>query len=168
MKKISKKILRIIIIVILAIAILSVGTFFGVKFVKNNIGKTIVSLEEKTALQGDSVKMPVTISKNHGLWCGRLVITFDSSALEFVSCANGVVFDECEVNGLTDSVVVLLNQSDLKDVKDNGIIATINFNVKQNATKGKYEIKFYDDTEFCNIDAEIKEVDLIDGSIIVK
>ena len=67
MKKKTKKIVIIIVSVILAVALIAMGIAFLVKYIKNNVGDTAIKFESQTALAGDTVKVPITISKNHGL-----------------------------------------------------------------------------------------------------
>ncbi len=163
-----KKLILIIIALVLAAVLLTLGTIKVIKYVRDYVGDTTVYFESQTALTGDTVKLPLSITKNHGLWAGLVKIKYDASALEFVSCANGDVFDECEVEADSGTVSIIVNMSGIEDVKQNGKIATFNFNVKENANKGTYVIEFEDNTTFCNIEGEEKEVVLKKGSITVK
>lgn len=162
-----KKLLFKICIVVLIVAIISVGTFFTVKYIKNNIGDTVVSLESTTALAGDTIKIPFSISKNNGLWGGQIKINYDENAFEFISCAKGDVFDECEVNSNKGSVNLIVNQTVLANTKEDGLVASLNFKVKNLAKNGDYEISFDSETNFCNADAEIQEVIFEKGTITV-
>ena len=168
MKKKTKKVILIIVSAVLAVALLAVGTVFAVKYIKNNVGTTVISFESKTALSGDNVQLSFEISKNHGIWGGQIKINYDATAISFVSCANGNVFDECEVNDVDGSVNLLLNQLELKSSDINGIIATLNFKIKENAKKGDYKIEFDKSTNFCDENAEIIEPILEGGVITVK
>ncbi len=165
-KKVKKLVL--IIAVVLALVLLTFGTVKVVKYVKNYVGDTTIYFENQTALTGDTVKLPLSITKNHGLWAGLLKIKYDSSALEFVSCANGTVFDECEVEAGKDIVSIIINMSELQDVKENGLVVTLNFKVKENAKKGSYNVECSTDTEFCDVNGEPKGIVLEKGSITVK
>ncbi len=163
-----KKLIFKICIVVLIVAIISVGTFFTVKYIKNNIGDTVISLEGTTALAGDTIKIPFSISKNHGLWGGQIKINYDEKAFEFISCANGDVFDECEVNNNTGSVNLIVNQTVLANTKEDGLVASLNFKVKNLAKNGNYEISFDSETNFCNADAETQEVILESTTVTIK
>lgn len=72
-----KKLLFKICIVVLIVAIISVGTFFTAKYIENSIC--------------DTIKIPFSISKNHDLWGGQIKINYDENAFEFISCAKGDV-----------------------------------------------------------------------------
>lgn len=168
MNKKLKKLVLIIVASILAAVLLTFATIGAVKYVKNHVGTTVISFENKIALAGDTVKLPFSIIKNHGIWGGQIIIKYDAAALEFVSCANGDVFDECEVNGTDGSVNLVVNQSEMTNSKLNGIIATLNFRIKENAKKGNYTIDFSETTNFCDKDGEMLEPILKNGAITVK
>lgn len=169
MKKKTKKLILIIVAAILAAVLLVFATIATVKYVKNNVGDTVISLENQTALAGDTVKIPFSINKNHGIWGGEIQINYDADALEFVSCANGSVFDECQANSNEGFVKLIVNQSGEFDVsKTNGLIATLNFKIKENAKKGDYNIEFDEITNFCDKDTQIIEVVFENGKITVK
>ncbi|MBQ8266969.1 MAG: hypothetical protein IJZ21_01105 [Clostridia bacterium] len=168
MNKKLKKLILIIVASILAAVLLIFATIGAVKFVKNHIGTTVISFENKTALAGDTVQLSFNVVKNHGIWGGQIKINYDATAISFVSCANGDVFDECEVNGTDGSVNLVVNQSDLEDSNVNGTIATLNFKIKENAKKGDYKIEFDQITNFCDEDSEIIEPILESGVITVK
>ena len=168
MNKKIKKLILIIVSALLALALLTIGTIKVMNYIKNYVGDTTVYFENQTALSGDTVKLPLSITKNHGLWAGLLKIEYDTAGLEFASCANGAVFDECEVEAGKGTVSIIVNMSELQDVKENGLVVTLNFKVKENAKKGNYNIELNADTEFCDVNGEPKEVVLEKGSITVK
>ncbi|MBQ8740990.1 MAG: hypothetical protein IJY79_05530 [Clostridia bacterium] len=160
----NKKIIIIIAAVVLAVAILVTG----IVLISKNLGDTTVYLDEKKALAGDTVQIPLSISKNHGIWGGQIIINYDSDAISFVSCSNGEVFDECEVNNNVGEVVILVTQSELEDTKESGLIANLNFKVKVSADKGDYDIIFNAETNFCDSDENMVEPILKKGVISVK
>lgn len=134
----NKKLILIITSIVLVVALLVIGVmlFLG------NIGNCKIAIESKTALQGDAVSIPISISKNHGLYYGRIIINYDSDALSFVSCANGEVFEECEANNLDGQLVLMVNQTGVENTKIDGVMATLNFKVNETAPKGNYDINF--------------------------
>ncbi len=145
-----------------------------------NFGTPVFSIDNQTALIGDSIVVPINIKKNSGLYVGQIVIQYDGDVLEFVSGGNGEVFDECVVNGkdVKETVMIIANQSGIKDTKKNGTLATLNFKVKETAVRGNTHISFYlpDHVEsgtYClkykNIDEEKWTIpECIDGIITVK
>ncbi len=168
----NKKIILIIVASVLAVALVTTGTIFVIKYINNNVGNTVLSFESKTALAGDIVKMPITLNKNHGFYYGQITVSYNADAIEFVSCASGEIFDECEVNDVDGTVVMLVNQSDLSNTKINGTLATLNFKIKETAAKGEYKIEFVHDeqTAFCNLSEPENLIipELISGIITVK
>lgn len=152
------------IVVVLAIATITLGVLLIFK----NIGDCSVSIGNQKALAGDTVSIPITIKKNHGIWGGQIIIDYDSDNLNFVSASNGTVFDVCNVNDTGDCIAILATQSGFENSKNNGVIATLNFNVKSSADKGTQNLKFNSDTNFCNADEEMIELVLKDGTITVK
>ena len=164
----NKKLILIIVATILSAALITTGTIFAVRYIKTHVGKTVISFENETALAGDTVKLSFSINKNHGLWGGQIKINYDAKSLEFISCTNGNVFDECEINDTNGSVILVVNQSELVDSNVNGIIATLNFQINETAAKGDYEIEFDQITNFCDQESELVEPILQNGKITVK
>lgn len=168
MKKRTKKTVLMILAIVLAVILLSLATVFAVKYAKKHIGTTTFSIENQTAIAGDTIKIPIEIVKNHGMWGGQIKINYDTNSLEFVSCANGVVFDECQASADSGSVIIIVNQSDLSESKLNGNVATLNFNIKQTASKGTYDIRFDSISNFADTDNNLLDVSLKNGTVTVK
>lgn len=168
MKRKTKKILLIVLAIIATVAVIAVSTVLIVKYVKRNVGTTVISFENQTAIAGDTIKLPVNIIKNHGIWGGQIKINYDANALEFISCANGEVFEECKVNGSEGSVSLVVKQSEMENSKINGIIAVLNFEIKDTADKGNYEISLNKSTNFCNADSETVKYKDKNGIITIK
>ena len=168
MTKKNNKLTLIIITVILAVALIATGTIFAVKYIKDYVGDTTISFECKTVLAGDTVKLPFSITKNHGIWGGQIKIDYDAEAISFVSCSNGDVFDECEINSADGTVNLIINQTEMDNSNKNGIIATLNFKVNDAAKKGNYTIQFDETSNFCDKDAQMVKVILKDGTITIK
>ena len=163
-KKLNSKLIIIITASVLAIAL--IATLIAV--ILNKAGDATVSFGSKKAIAGDTVEMPFSIDKNPGIWGGQIILNYDSDALSFVSCSNGDVFDECEVNDDNGSLVILVNQAELEDTDKNGVVATVSFKVKVSADKGDYDITFDSETNFCNVTEVMVEPILEKGTITVK
>ncbi len=133
----NKKYVLFITSILSAVAILLTGCAY--------FGTPEFSIDNQTALIGDTIVVPVNIEKNSGLYVGQIVIHYNDEILEFVSGGNGGVFDECVVNGkdIKGTVMIIVNQSGIKDTKKNGTIATLNFKVKDTAVRGDTDISFY-------------------------
>lgn len=154
---------------ILAITLIVVGIFGG-KLFGNNKNVTVY-VEDCQALVGDTLKIPVQIDKNDGLWMGLVEVNYNPDVLDFISCTNGDVFDGCEVNDTGNCIVFILSQNDLKNTKANGIVATLNFEIKETATKGEYLIDIDGiNSEFCTVEKpeELIKPKIKDGKLTVK
>lgn len=147
--------------VVIAVSILLIGCGDAKKGTK-------ISLEDAVGLAGDTIKVPFSISDNCGLWGGQVIINYDSSAVEFESCTTGVVFDMCDYNDEKGQLSLVVTQFDENNTKDDGLIATLNFKIKDIADDGEYKIAFDADTNFSNIEGELKEVLFEDCTITVK
>ncbi len=160
----NRKLLYSIIVVILAVATITVGTLLIFK----NTGDCEIVIGENKAIAGDVVKIPISINNNPGIWGGQIIIDYDYYDLSFLSVETGSVFDECQVNDTGESIAILVTQSELKDTKADGEIAVLNFKVKSYAKKGEKKLSFNAETNFCNSDEEMVEPLLTDGHIKVK
>ncbi len=168
------KISIIIATLILAVAIIVSGALLIV----NNVGKTTLFIESETALAGDTVRLPISINKNHGLFVGQIVIKYNADALEFVSYSNGDVFLQCGANDDDGTVIIILNHNGIENTKSDGVVATLNFEIKETTLKGEYPISFYlpenveDGTYFAKVQNLEDESWIIpnceNGKIIVK
>lgn len=160
----NKKLIFTIVAIFLAITLITVTALLVIK----NTGDCVITLGNKTALSGDTVSIPLSITKNPGTWGAQIIIDYDSDNLTFVSASNGGVFDTCEVNDTGDSVVLLVTQTTLTNTKENDLIATINFKVKDSADKGVCDIILNSETNFCNSDEDLLDIVFESGSITIK
>ena len=154
---------HICLIISVVIALLTLFTGCG-----DTIEGTKISLEDATGLAGDTINLPFSISENSGIWGGQILINYDSSAIEFESCTNGVVFDMCDYNDNKGQLSLVVMQLEEKDTKDNGLIATLNFKIKDVADDGEYEISFDAATNFSNIQGELQDVSFEGCTVTVK
>ncbi len=134
----------------------------------DEIKDTTISIGDASALAGDTVKLPFSISGNKGLWGGQVIINYDASVFEYVTCTNGDLFDRCDDNDIDGQLCLVVSQSDAKNISKDGLIATLNFRIKDTADDGKYDISFDKETNFSNIEGELKEVLFENGTVEVK
>ncbi|MBQ8794253.1 MAG: hypothetical protein IJZ63_05895 [Clostridia bacterium] len=154
--------LSVLLVVVLAIGVILI-------FSGNNEPKNIsISIGDATALAGDTVKLPFSMDGNSAVWGGQVIINYDASAFEYVSCSNGEVFDFCEDNDNKGQLAIVVTQMDDKNTDKNGLVATLNFKVKATADDGEYKIYFDKETNFSNIEGELKEVSFKSGTVTIK
>ena len=163
----KKRILRIISICC-AICVFVALTTIVIYTLVNRVGVTTVSLGSEKVASGDVVEIPLTLKKNHGMWGGQIIINYDPEAISFVSCENGDLFDDCEVNNNEGEVVLLVKQKELKNMHKNGDIAMLKFKAKVSADSGDYNIVINQDTNFGDINENIIETIFKNGIISVK
>ena len=118
---------------------------------KPAIEKGRIVFEDAKGKPGETVGIPITLKSNPGMWGGALYIEYNSDELRFVGCENGEVFDDCQANEEDGVLAILITNDATEDTEENGVIATLNFKIKVSADEGKYEVKFKEETEFCNI-----------------
>lgn len=157
-----KKLIITVTAAVLAIALLVTAI---VLFTRNDC---VISIENKTALAGDTVKLSVNIKNNPGIWGGQIIIDYDSDTLTFNTASNGTVFDSCEFNDTGSSVVLLVTQASLKNTKENSTVAIISFNVKESAKNGETDIVLNEDSNFCNAKEELVKTTFENGYITIK
>lgn len=158
-----KKKLVLFISIVAALAVLAAGVAIFVQ-----MGDCTATIGTEKSLAGDNVVIPLKLSKNSGMWGGQIIINYDSDAIDFVSCENGELFEECASNDNEGQLSILVNQSNLKNTKKSGILLNLKFTVKETAKSGSYKLSFDKDTNFCDADAELVDVELKSGEIIVK
>lgn len=163
----NKNLIFKIVAIVLAVATIVVGTLLILK----NVGDTVLKVGDVKGLVGDTVKVPITIDKNHGIWGGQVIINYDPNKFSFISANNGTVFEACDSNDTGSSVALVLyslpQQTDLKNTKADGVVATLEFRIKTSTPKGTHDIVVNSSTNFCNAKEEIVEVELQNGTIKV-
>ncbi|MEE0930905.1 MAG: cohesin domain-containing protein [Acutalibacteraceae bacterium] len=126
-----------------------------------------IVVDNKTTSPGGQVTINVIMKNNPGINGWAVNVSYDSSVLELVKCDNGVYSDITTSNVITKNPYHI-QWFNLGDVKTNGNLFTLTFNVKQNAKEGVYPIKLtYDEDEICNQKEERVHFDIVDGSLKV-
>lgn len=116
----------------------------------------------------ETIKVPVKIDKNPGIWGCQLNFDYDTSIFEYVDYKNGNLFEECDVNADNGLIRSLATKTDLENTKKNGTIITFEFKIKEDAPKGTYELKLRDDSQMVNIEEQIISPRIDVGKIIVE
>lgn len=127
-----------------------------------------IGIKDTSASTGDTVKIPIYINENPGIFAGQFYFEFDSSALEYIDYEKGDLFDEYDVEVSDGIISCIINSEKLKDVDKNGTIITLVFYVKDSAKAGKYEITLGNKTMLCNLNEQIVDAKLESDTITVK
>ena len=175
----NKRLLIGIIAGVLALILIAVGVVLIVKHRNRDIDMSeigdlppvkggIITFDDQETSGGKTVKIPLIIKRNPGMWGAQLTLNYDSDNLEFVSVLKGDVFDECEVNAEGGKINILINEKALENTKQNGTIAIITFNIGENTKSGDYKISIDERTNFCNRKGALVIPEFEVGTITVK
>lgn len=96
-----------------------------------------VSVESKKASAGSTVLITVCLEENPGIWGMDLVVNYDKTQLTLTNVINGTVFSDSEWtpgNLSGNKYILSYEASGFDDITANGILATLEFTVNENAT----------------------------------
>lgn len=126
-----------------------------------------IIVENKTVAPGGTITVSVQMKNNPGINGWAFDLTYDNSVLELVSC-DASDFGEITTSNQLTKNPYHVQWYHLDDVKTNGEMCKIKFNVKQNAKEGKYTLNLtYDEEEICNQKEENVHFDVTNGVVSV-
>ena len=134
-----------------------------------------ITVESKTASSGKEVNLAVSLSENPGLAYLKLKISYNTSALEFISAQNtGLLTGTFTTSKSTDVNPYVIQWMGADNSNGNGTIANLKFRVKDNAAEGNYTISLtpeeaynsnYDDVTFTVTNGAITVKNVIVGDV---
>ena len=134
-----------------------------------------LTVESKTASSGKEVKLAVSLSENPGLAYLKLKVSYNASALEFVSAQNtGRLTGTFTTSKTTDVNPYVIQWMGADNSNGNGTIMNLTFRVKENAAEGNYTISLtpeeaynssYDDVTFTVTNGVITVKNVIAGDV---
>ena len=134
-----------------------------------NASKMTVSTVKTTA--GKQVKVAISLKNNPGITAARLFVDYDSSVLTLKNVENGLVFaDTAPMLSPSFDVVPYQMQWSVgvKDTAVNDVLATLTFEVNENAKEGSYPISVtYDEDEIFNTNFENVAFEVENGAVEV-
>lgn len=113
--------------------------------------KTLLYVENQTAIYGDKVNIPIKIKYQNGIASISFNLKYDNTALDFVSVSS----DVAEVSCTSNNGSVAINVTSLKECSDETIIAYVSMKTKT-VTQAVITLTSNDD------------IDLLNGVVIVK
>ena len=129
-------------------------------------GKTVIveygvelSVSDAKAFAGDTVTVDVLLDKNVGFTFIKLGVNYDTDALELISVANGVMFEQMEQGKY-------YVWADAENVAGTGVLATLTFAIKPNAAAGDVAVSVIV-MECSNADEQDVPVLLKSGTVTV-
>ncbi len=158
-----RKILSLLIILILTISMIVSG--FTVKAAE----ECTVTVEKVSAITGDEVYVHLYITNNPGIMAMTISITYDSDALEYKDYFYGDVFSDYTVAAHPTRKLIRLVISEKKDITADGIIASFQFKVADNAEYDLHEMTVeYSSGDFCNSDLVRIMPKIVSGGVDVQ
>ena len=137
-------------------------------------------MQNRSVRAGDKITIDVLIKNNPGVWGMDLTVSYDSSMLTLTNVVNGKVFSASEwtksvINN--NKYILSYEASGFDNVNTNGVLATLEFTVNENAKVGSSsEIKTtynkgdiinsnFEDLNFNTISSKIDIINFIYGDI---
>ena len=150
-----KKLRQIAVIMILALAIVSVLSPSDRIKAAGGLKLVVATVDGEP---GKEVKVTVSISENPGICALRIGITYDSQ-LTLTAADNGTLFSDKVFGNQLSANPYYLTWDESLNTSDNtecGVLATLTFKVDENATSGLYKIG-----ATCRI-GDVYNIDLVD------
>ena len=126
---------------------------------------------DKMSTPGGTVRIPITLANNPGVWAMAFEINIDENVFEFVSADTTTsIFDQfgaCGYDAATKSYKFNGYHSDLfQDITEDGTVVTLTLKVKENVTIGQYvlAVKQMQD-QIVNVEEENVTFISVDGMI---
>ena len=130
----KKRILSIFLVLSLVLALIPFGTISA--FADNNTNAQII-VENKHSADNTTVEVDILVKNNPGVAGAKLKISYDNR-LTLIETIKGEAFDELDY---TEPAIInpcYLNWDSLDNVANNdGVIATLKFNVQDNIDSGE-------------------------------
>lgn len=132
--------------------------------------KPCVTIERKNARVGSTVSITVNLQNNPGIWGMDLAVNYDKSQLTLTNVTNGTVFSSSEwmQGSLTgDKYILSYEASGFEDNTTNGVLATLEFTVNENATVDSFsDISLsYNTGDIINVNFDDIEMSVVSGGI---
>ncbi len=132
----------------------------------DTVEKGIFKIETVTAINGDTVIVPVTITENPGIMAITINFTYDSSTLEYVKYSKGDIFIDYGVKAFPEENRIRFVNCESNDMKKDGTFLSLHFKVKDTAKMGLSEIGIrYSKGDFCNYDLQKVMPTVINGGV---
>lgn len=148
--------------------ILLVSFTLGITVSAAEIKEGIITIDTVSAYLGESVIIRLNMSENPGIMAMTVSVNYDSDALEFEKYHEGFLSDYKVVDH-PDKNLLRVVSLEKNSVFENGILLSLQFKVKQNATKGLKNITLtYNRGDFADFDLNRISPKIVSGGINVK
>ena len=129
----------------------------------------VIKVSDVKVNPGDTVSVTISLENNPGITGARIFVDYNSDVLTLKNVENGNVFAGTApvLSPSFDVVPYQLQWSiGVKDMTDDGVLATMIFDVNENAEDGKYDISLtYDQEDIFNTKFENVHFDVSNGTV---
>lgn len=136
-------------------------------------GEAVISVSDASGKPGDVVEIQITVENNPGIATAGIHVNYDSSAMKIVELADGKIWGEnMHSPDLTPCPYKLFwfNPIITENISANGVVATLKFEILQDAKAGKYPISLnydFDNDDILDVNLENVEFSLVNGNVEV-
>ncbi len=148
--------------------ILIISILFSFQIVSANSINLIV--ESKTATYGDEVAIDILLNNNTGIIAALLQLEYDSSRLKLTDVKDGKLLQGATFNPDYNKIpyTMLWNSATATNFTDDGILATLTFNVLETAPNGEAQIKLsYNENDVFDVDLNNVALNIVNGAVTV-
>ena len=114
-----------------------------------------VRMDNVSCKKGDRISVPVTITKNPGIWGFQIDLSYDTKALKYVSGQLGPAFNGQFGPMISANTIQMTGNSITSNVTGTGLVATLTFDVLKS---GSFPIKVSTPGPGFNINVEANNV----------
>ncbi len=163
-----KKVWKIISVVLAMVLLLSIGAFAADD---ESTAKIIADKVQATA--GETVKVEIKAENNPGIALARIQVSYDGKLFELVNVEDGGIWGE-QVHSPTyeNNPYILFWENSLvtENIKENGVIATLEFKVDDGVNSGSYPIVIsydYENDDIITNNADRVKFETVNGAIVI-
>ena len=134
-------------------------------------GEPTIKISSVTAENEKTVAVKVFIENNPGMWGMDLRISYDKTKLTLVKAENGEVYSKeewTEGNLKGEQYILSYARNDFQDTKNNGLLATLIFEINNPEVSGSYDITAsYRSGDVINVNFGEIDFKIVNGRISV-
>lgn len=130
------------------------------------VGEANIIVESVEGSVGSKVKVPVKIEKNPGFMAALLKFKYDEKSLKYVTYHKGDFLTDYEIYDNKGTLSFICAENG--DVKDNGAVVYLEFEILKDAKSSDIEVIVDSDTMLCNYDEQVISIKGTNGKVTVK
>ncbi len=136
-------------------------------------GEAVISVSDASGKPGDVVEIQIIVENNPGIAVAGIHVNYDNSVMKIVEVADGKIWGEnMHSPDLTPCPYKLFwfNPIITENISANGVVATLKFEILQDAKAGKYPISLnydFDNDDILDVNLENVKFSLVNGNVEV-